>query len=173
MIEQTKKKLREAQFFHGHLIRESERFIRPEPEAFDFYLSAFLSAARSITFALQAEEKKKYDGWFSSWRASLTQEEQNLLRFMKDQRNAELKTLGAETVTSVEFVPISELRQEQHSHPAYGLHEFSPPWTERAMVGVAVSRFQIEGSAAKVMEACTQYLRLCERLVQDFISAHS
>ena len=76
-------------------------------------------------------------------------------------------------MTSVEFVPIRELRQERHGHPAYGLHDFSPPGTEPATLGVSVARFEIEGSPAKVVEACTQYLRLCERLVQSFIAAHS
>jgi hypothetical protein len=172
MIEQTRKKLREAQFFHRHLVRESERSNRPEPDAFDFYLSAFLSAGRSVTFVLQNEEKEKYDGWFPSWRAGLTQEESNLLRFVNEQRVAELKRLGAKTVTSVEFVAVRELEQEGHGHPAYGHHDFSPPGTEPAKTGFVVSHFEIEGNLAKAVETCSQYLRLCERLVQDFISAH-
>jgi hypothetical protein len=47
MLEQTQKKLREAEFFLGQLRAEAHR----EPEVFDYYLSAFVSAGRSVTFA--------------------------------------------------------------------------------------------------------------------------
>ena len=57
MIEATQKKLREARFFLSHLETENRRAVRNEPEAFDYFMSAFVSAARSVTFALQAEEK--------------------------------------------------------------------------------------------------------------------
>jgi hypothetical protein len=61
MIDATQRKLREAQFFLRKLHEESRRLARNDPEESAFYLSAFLSAARSVTFALQAEEKEKYD----------------------------------------------------------------------------------------------------------------
>ena len=56
MIEATQKKLREARFFVRLLNQVSQEAVRNEPEAFEFYLSAFLLAARSTTFALQYEE---------------------------------------------------------------------------------------------------------------------
>ena len=60
MIEATQKKLGEAQFFFYRLLNEAQKPVRSEPEIFEFYLSAFLSAARSVTFVLQYEEKTKY-----------------------------------------------------------------------------------------------------------------
>jgi hypothetical protein len=173
MIDNTKRKLREARFFHGHLVHENRRPVRNEPEAFGFYLSAFLSAARSVTFALQKEEKSKYDNWFwPTWMATLKPEEAKIFDHMKDQRNAEVKETGANRVLSTEYVPIHELPQERHSHPAYGFHDFSPPGAEPARVGIPVSHFTIDGNPAEVVEVCTKHLRLLERLVQDFIGAH-
>ncbi len=55
MIEAAQKKLREAWFFLSHLETENRRAVRNEPEAFDHFMSAFVSAARSVTFALQVE----------------------------------------------------------------------------------------------------------------------
>jgi hypothetical protein len=61
-IPQTQKKLREAHFF---LARQQERARGiPAPEEFEFSLSAFLSAARSVTFALHQEKKEQYNAWF-------------------------------------------------------------------------------------------------------------
>ena len=54
MIEATLKKLREAKFFLSLLNRESQKTVRNGPESFEFYLNAFLSAARSVTFALRS-----------------------------------------------------------------------------------------------------------------------
>ena len=50
MIEATQKKLREARFFLSYLETENRRAVRNEPEAFDYFMSAFVSAARSVTF---------------------------------------------------------------------------------------------------------------------------
>jgi hypothetical protein len=61
-IEATKAKLAEAEFFYRKLSAVQQRLMPNEPEAFGFYLSAFLSAARSVTFALQAEQKQEYEG---------------------------------------------------------------------------------------------------------------
>jgi hypothetical protein len=75
MIVATERKLREARFFLGRLIDESKSAVRNEPEAFGFYLSAFLSAGRGVTFALQHEDKDMYDTWFPGWFAQRRVEE--------------------------------------------------------------------------------------------------
>ena len=67
MIPMTEMKLREAKFFFGHLHDTGRKSVRNEPEEFAFYLSAFLSAARAVTFALQFEDKPGYDTWFTPW----------------------------------------------------------------------------------------------------------
>lgn len=77
MIESTRKKLREVAFFYSHLATVEGRIMRSELEALGFYLSAFLSASRSIADYLEAEEGDRYRAWFATRKLSLTDEEQS------------------------------------------------------------------------------------------------
>lgn len=86
MIPKTEMKLREAKFFFVLLHQTGQQTVRNEPEAFAFYLNAFLSAARAVTFALQFEDKANYDTWFTPWRGARTEKERELLAFMVIQR---------------------------------------------------------------------------------------
>src|SRR5260370_2421800 len=122
MIDATLRKLREAEFLLRHVVDEGQKAVRNEPQVFGFYLSAFLSAARSATFALQYEEKAKYDKWFPQWFGNLSAEDQNLLKFLKDQRNHEQKRSGADMTVIWEYVPVTQVRTERETHPAYGFH---------------------------------------------------
>jgi hypothetical protein len=63
-MDATWKKLREAEFFFHRLAAEERQIDRTEPEARDFYLSAFLSAARSIGDFIKVEEGDRYGQWF-------------------------------------------------------------------------------------------------------------
>jgi len=81
MIEATQRKLREAQFFYGRLV-DSKDLMGPdrnEPDAFSFYLSAFMSAARSVPWVLQCEEKEKYEAWKPKWEEQLSPFANNLV----------------------------------------------------------------------------------------------
>jgi hypothetical protein len=68
-LSETERKLREARFFLGCMkSEERKRAAVPQPEAFDFYLSAFLSAGRSVTLVLQKEAgggEEHYRPWFN------------------------------------------------------------------------------------------------------------
>jgi hypothetical protein len=48
MSERTDTKLRETKFFLQNLVRESDKESPSEPEAFLFYLNAFLTAGESV-----------------------------------------------------------------------------------------------------------------------------
>ncbi len=127
MLEATQKKLREAKFFYGLLCQASQEVVRHEPEAFDFYLSAFLSAARSVTFALQYEEKDKYDAWFPVWSASRSEQERELLKFLKEQRNCAEKRGGAEVDVAWEYIPVPEVSVGNRGVQGHKLQWFGPP----------------------------------------------
>ena len=109
LIERTQKKLRKAQFFLGNLGHES-RVPGNEHEAFDHYLSAFLSAARSVTFALQIKDKERYDRIFPKWQNNLANEDRDMLKHMNEQRVAEVHNKGAKTTVEWEMVPMIEVR---------------------------------------------------------------
>ena len=48
MSERTDTKLRETKFFFQNLVREGDKESPSEPEAFLFYLNAFLTAGESV-----------------------------------------------------------------------------------------------------------------------------
>jgi len=174
MIDATQKKLREAHFFLQKLLAESKVFVRNEPEAFQFYLSAFLSAARSVTFALQCEEKEKYDNWSPSWFTIQSEGDQKLCKFMVTQRNVEQKRGGADVSVTWEFIPVTEVRTDYQGHPAYyGFHWFGPPGVPPPQVGRPVHSFALGNNKGEATATCKQYLDCLDRLVQDFIQVHS
>jgi hypothetical protein len=51
MSERTDTKLRETMFFFQNLVRESDKESPSEPEAFLFYLNAFLTASQSFNMS--------------------------------------------------------------------------------------------------------------------------
>jgi hypothetical protein len=173
MIEATQKKLRETQFFLRLLFHADQEVVRTEPEAFEFYLNAFLSAARSVTFALQYEERDKYEEWFPDWGNNLSEEDRQLLDFLKKQRNHSEKRGGAEVDVDWEFIPITEVGSDNHGHPAYGFHWFGPPGMPAPRVAVMLHSFELSGAPQAVIAACTRYADILERLVRDFIEGHS
>lgn len=173
MINATQKKLREALFFLRQLFNESEKVVRNEPEAFQFYLSAFLSATRSVTFALQYEEKDKYDAWFPRWLRNRNEEDHKLFEFLKTQRNVEQKQGGTKVNVFWEYIPVIEVRTDNRGHLSYGFHWFEPPGTPPPRVGLSVHYFELAGDEREVTAACKRYVDILDVLVRDFIEAHS
>jgi hypothetical protein len=179
MTEAAKKKLGETLFFLRLLINHREHIMGGEPHAFLYYLSAFLSAGRSVTFALQAEEKTKYDAWFPSWYSNnCTEEERELLKSMNDQRVEEVKKRGATIRVEMEAIPMVELRRAdiERQHPAYGFQWFSPPQVLGFPGSPEAKRpmhyFQLGKNKADVIATCKRYVKLLDRLVQEFVAAH-
>lgn len=173
MIERTQKKLREARFFFRLLSREVQEAVRTEPEAFEFYLNAFLSSARSVTFALQNEEKDKYDAWSQTWLKNRSEDDQRLINFLKDQRNNAEHRGGADISLVREYVPITEVMTDDRGHPAYGLHWFGPPETSPPQIRLTDHTFEMFGDQKKVTSVCEKHLAILDELVRDFIQAHS
>ena len=114
VLELTRKKLREAGFFLRLLKEQESRIFRPEPEARDFYLSAFLSAARSVGDVVKVEEGERYRAWFEKRRKTLTAEEQEILTFTNRQRVESVHVRGPKVETHVTDVPVTELQRELH-----------------------------------------------------------
>jgi hypothetical protein len=84
-LQMVEKKLREARFFLDKMIdRESTAF--GDKEQFDFNLSAFLNAARTVDYRLRHEHKATYEPWREKWDANLTTQDAVLIKFMVDDR---------------------------------------------------------------------------------------
>jgi hypothetical protein len=159
MSEPTDAKLREARFFYLKLAREAGNPVPNEPEAFLFYLSAFLSAGESVKGLVS------HEGFVpSEWEPK---EERDIFYFFNEQRRLVVHQGTAKAEFDLEYVPVSTLPRER-SHPAFGHHWFGPPGTEEPAIGRRTYFFKIDGKEVSVLECCKQHLELLEKLVQLF-----
>jgi hypothetical protein len=177
MIPLTQMKLREAKFFFALLDKTRQQAVNNEQETYAFYLSAFLSAARAVTFALKFEDKTNYNTWFPPWLESRNEKERNLLTFMRKQRNYAQKRGSAEFMAANdpddwEWIPITEVRSDAHeSRHAHGFYAFWAPWRQGAEVGRRPYYFtKFSGDQNEVTSVCKQYLDILDELVKDFVS---
>jgi hypothetical protein len=167
----TRTKLAEASFFLHKLDAVSGKVFCPEPEAFGFYLSAFVSAGRSVTFALQAEHKREYDEWFPSWCAGLTDEQRALLSHFNGLRNDAVKRLGVELSLKMVEIPMHEYLLAAARDGA-DIQIWHPPGTPAPPQHKMVRAFVIGGSERDVVEACRFYLELVLDAIASFTSAY-
>jgi hypothetical protein len=167
-IEATKIKLAEAEFFF-HKLAHAEQ--GNEAAAFGFYLSAFLSAARSVSLVLQAEEKERYDRWFEGWRTSLSVEERSLLTNFNEQRVATVHRKGAdvnyeqEAISTADFF-LAVSKQGAHIEIWPGV-----PGTPLPTFYRPVRTFNFDNERQHVVESSREYLAVVSKLVSSF-SAH-
>lgn len=167
-IEATKTKLGEAEFFYRKLSALQQRIVSNEPEAFGFYLSAFLSAARSVSLVLQTEHKQKYDEWFLGWKESLPTDEQALLTNFNEQRVATVHRKGAEVAHRSEAISQSEFFLAAALEGAQVHIWTGPPGTPLPQFYRSVRSFNFDGEEAEVVQACGRYLAVVSDLVKSF-----
>ena len=180
MIPTTKRKLREAKFYCGCM--NEEKSIPSDDEKFGFYLSAFLSASRSVQDVLGAEfiqsakdkaQKGKrrpwYKDWLPKWEDGLDADDKRYWDFANDQRQAEIHEQGAKTHPIFKYISILEIPPDNPGHPAYGHHYFAPPGTPPPEVKQTVYVFERDANKGEeVIEVCERILALCEKMVTDF-----
>jgi hypothetical protein len=170
-IQNTARKLREAHFFLGELKKASrpkdfdihhpshlrlnilinagrDVELKIDNEKFQFYLSAFLSSGRSVTFVLQKEEKEEYDSIFPEWFKNLSSEDQDIFETMNSQRVAEVHQLGVNAVVRKKEIIVNKGVPRQ------------------TIISVPVWHFTDQPS--QIIELCTRYINLLEKLIQQF-----
>jgi hypothetical protein len=173
MIEATHRKLREARFFHRHLMDlRHGRSATYEPEAFGFYFNAFISAARSVTWVLENEEKDTWEAWKPTWEATFTDEEWKFLKLTNKLRIAAVKLSGVKTIVEWEEVAIDELlsiTNRERQHPAYGMHQSSQPGSSvSAKVMRRAYYLEQKNGKEEMTEIGERYLNFLEKVVQEF-----
>ena len=171
MIPETQRKLDEALFFFKHLYKGAMGPPSNAPE-FGYYLSAFLSAARSVTFVLQAEEKQHYDTWYPSWEARLVEDDRTLWKFMNDQRVAEVHQDGADVDRAMELRTVPQIFGMQ-GQALMRSAIFAPPGSPPVLEVIPIHRFRLGKRGVDVRDACGMYLDLLTALAREFIAAHS
>lgn len=143
----------------------------PEPEAFGFYLSAFVSAGRSVTFALQAEHKLEYDEWFPRWHASLTDEQRALLSHFNGLRIDTVHKVGVEVSHRMVEIPMHEFLVTAAREGA-NIQIWHPPGTPAPPQHKVVRTFAVGGSESEVLVACRFYLDLVSDAIESFTRSY-
>ena len=170
VIESVQKKLREASFFLSKMI-EHERLAFDNKEPFDFYLSAFLNAGRTVDYRLRHEHKAIYPDWRIGWNATLPQAQQRLIKFMVDDRNLEVHSKGSSRVVKTED---KELGPGTHSFASGTMDVSGPPDVfPLAIIQTPAYYFTIDGIEQKATEACRGYLALLQQMVAKFKAEHA
>jgi hypothetical protein len=177
MIEATRRKFDEARFFYGHLVKERQQSFRFDPREFRFYFSAFIQAARSVTWTLGNEEPEKWKAWEPKWKDTRSNEEQKLLDLTNELRLDEAKRGGANALVEWEVVALHELLRSGdvepwRQHPAYGHHVFAPPGTPPPQVRRPAYYFEQEDGKQEVTAVCQRYLDFLEKTLKDFCADH-
>lgn|SRR2546425_3604492 len=166
-IPKAQKKLREARFFLGRMSK-AVKSTNLEQEDFEFFLSAFLSAGRSVTFFLNVEQADVYKQWFDGWEKALDAENRELLKLMNQQRVAEVHLGGADVQAEIEMVQITELEMEPGRDPRYCIFWWDSPGAPLPEIARRAHYFYGASGRKEVMGTCRSYLGLLERMVRDF-----
>src|SRR5436190_1364437 len=154
-LEQIDKKIREAGFFLAAM-RERARMAFGEHERFDFSLSAFLSATRTIDYRLRHEEGAVYAGFLPSWRAALPSADRDLIKFMIDDRNLEVHQSGSGRLSREEALRISGEFEDRSGK----IFVSGPPGDNWAEIIKPIFVFNIAGREMPVVDTCQAYLTL-------------
>jgi hypothetical protein len=162
------KKIAEAQFFLDKLTAQEPRIIG-DKEPFDYYLSAFLNATRTVDYRLRHEQGAAYKPWRKAWDVRLDPQQSGLMKFIDSDRNEEVHDSGSSRNVGKEDVkfPIG-------THHVDGgiLTIGGPPGMEPAVAYRPTYNFTIDGTDRKVTEACAAHLALLRRMVTEFEADH-
>jgi hypothetical protein len=171
-LEGVEKKLREARFFFDKMKdQESRAFGDKEP--FDFYLSAFLSAARTVDWRLRHQHKAAYKPWRKKWDATLTAQEDCLIKFMVNDRNLEVHESGSTRGVKEERTDIHGTYSDKSGTVTVsGIPVALGGPQEKPFITKPAYFFTIDGAERKATEACGEYLTLLERMVAKFKADH-
>lgn len=189
---QARKKAREAKLFLDCLRTDETRYspnaevFGPNTEVFDYYLSAFLSAARAVIYVLEREAKTslksasdssgkrakvRYTEWQTTWEDGLSSDDLSYWKLLHDLRVGEVHGLGVKTLKQVKQVPYRPTLALEacgyggfRTAAAFGLSNQS----EGAWRGVEIHHLEIAGQRHQVVDICARFLGLVERFVADF-----
>jgi hypothetical protein len=169
-LSQVHKKLAETDFFLGKMREQEERFVG-DKDPFDYYLSAFLSAGRSVDYRLRHEQGALYRPWRATWDAGLSPAENALIKALVDDRTIEAHESGSGRSVGKEGV---EFGIGEHRLPGGGgmVTISGPPGMAPAVLYRPTYSFNIDGVERKATEACATYLALLRRMVAEFAAAH-
>jgi hypothetical protein len=160
MIEKTQRRLRQARFFYEHLL-DPPRTTIIASDAFVFYFSAFIQAARTVTWTLKNEETEKWKAWEPKWRAKRSTDEQKLLDITNEFRIDEEKKGGTNLYVDLEQEALDITPVDSH--------------TTQFTLRLRLSFHYLEDEETKqeATALCRRYLNFLEKMVKDFCEDNS
>jgi hypothetical protein len=164
-IGRVEKKLREAEFFLG-LMRKREAYALGDPEEFDYLLSAFLSATRSVDWRLRHVQPVLYPGWRPTWDASLSTAQKVLVKFFVDDRNEEVHGGGSDRRENL--VPLGV---EMKGAEIVALVRLPAP--RPGAIAASEYYFRVDGAERSATEACAEYVALLRDMLANYKANHS
>jgi hypothetical protein len=162
-LDRVRKKLCEAKFFLEKMIEEEDRDVGDRH--FDFYLSAFLSAGRSVDYWLRCDFPTDYPPWREEWNARNPADDK-VIKFMADDRREEVHGTGSGRDLG-----------EQGRKLGIGDHRLSdgsllsisgPPGMEPVELKRPAYSYTIDDEVRPVADVGREYFALLNRLVSDF-----
>ena len=137
-----------------------------DKQLFDFYLSAFLGAGRTVDCRLRHEHRAIYALWRVQGNSRLTPDEDRLMKCLVDDRDYEIHESGLNRVVGEECVEFYVGKHRQ------GVNQVSGPPGMPPIVLRPTYTFNVDGADRTVTDACGEYLALLKRLVIDFATEH-
>jgi hypothetical protein len=169
----VEKKLREAQFFLEKM-REREGMAFGDPEVFDFLLSAFLNAVRTVDYRLRHEQRTYPDWRDKTWNVANPMEDSRL-QFLSSDRRVEVHESGSARIEQWKTSKVAP--GDTYTDPSGRLEVFgSPPTLTGVDTGATVRTpkhvFRIDGSERPVIQVCDEGLAALSQMVADYIAQH-
>jgi hypothetical protein len=173
----VEKKLREAEFFLAQMHKHEARAFG-DKEPFDFYLSAFLNAARTVDYRLRHYHGATYKPWREQWNASNPKADP-LIKYFVDDRDFEVHEGGSGREVKQEAIPVRDHYSDESgtvqafSTPSALATAYNVPEVERhAAIYKPAYFFTIDGAERKATEACAECLDSLKQMVAQFKADH-
>jgi hypothetical protein len=167
-LETVEKKFREARFFLEKMIDQEGRAFG-DKEPFDFYLSAFLNATRTVDYRLRHEHGALYAPWRKNWDAALPAKDAALIKFMVDDRIAEVHQKGSARGVKDETIPVHGSYTDNSG--TLIITDIPPVLSglqQRSAIVKPTYNFTIGGVERKATEVCGEYLALLKGMLDEF-----
>jgi hypothetical protein len=172
MLSHAREKLDEAEFFLGRLreTQSSQPSCR-DPRQFGWYLSAFLTSARS---GLQILCPKAIDApwkWIGAVEKKWPRRERNIFSRLTRLRNISVHEEPVKPGSEIDFLSEFELSSRYPSRPRHPLEGYvivgRVPGSTPVRVGVTTFLLDIAGRKVPAVDCSTKYLELVRRLVDN------
>jgi hypothetical protein len=177
----AEKKIRQAEFFVGHLEYLSKQPSRRglgDPEHLEFFFSASLTAARSVYYVLSDSGGGTFQKIFSEWYRNL-KEQQSFFKAMKDLRDDDVHRASTATESLPKYVEADFGRHESpyYRSAVYNAALFGPrptieeqnPDGEKVRAHGLTSSIGLytkqEGKYVEAGTACRQFIGLLRSLL--------